>query len=130
MPTLIDMTAVATVDFLVLSSIVAGVSFLFYGICVLLAARARRFLRTKRPGGFAKLPARSSSAPALWSRRDSLQVQTAGVGEERGRAAGKDKYDVAVFRPPPQMNHCNQPGKTLTAIYRIQDQGLSVPAIL
>ena len=39
MPTLIDMTAVAAVDFLVLSSIVAGVSFLFYGICVLLAAR-------------------------------------------------------------------------------------------
>ena len=44
MSTLIDMTAVAAVDFLVLSAIVAGVSFLFYGVCVLLAARARRFL--------------------------------------------------------------------------------------
>lgn len=43
MPTLIDMTAVAAVDFLVPSAIVAGVSFLFYGVCALLAARARRF---------------------------------------------------------------------------------------
>ena len=48
MPTLIDMTAVAAIDFLVLSSIVAGVSFLFYGICVLLAARARRFLSSDK----------------------------------------------------------------------------------
>ena len=35
-----------------------------------------------------------------------------------------DKFDVAVFRPPPRINQCNQPGKTLTAVYRIQDQGL------
>jgi len=48
MPTLIDMTAVAAVDFLILSAIVAGVSFVFYGICVLLAVRARHFLSSEK----------------------------------------------------------------------------------
>ena len=48
MPTLIDMTGVAAIDFLVLSAIVAGVSLLFYDVCKLLAARARRFLSSDK----------------------------------------------------------------------------------
>ena len=51
MPTLIDMTAVAVVDFLVLAGIVAGVSFLIYGACVLLADRTRHLLASKRAAG-------------------------------------------------------------------------------
>lgn len=48
MPTLIDMTAVAAVDFLVLAAIVAGVSFLLYGVCVILADRTRPLLASPK----------------------------------------------------------------------------------
>lgn len=48
MPTLIDMTAVAAVDFLVLAGIVAGVSFIIYGACVLLADRTRHLLASDK----------------------------------------------------------------------------------
>lgn len=48
MPTLIDMTVIAAVDFLVLAAIVAGVSFILYGSCVILADRARHLLTSKR----------------------------------------------------------------------------------
>ncbi|MBT5495264.1 MAG: LysE family transporter [Alphaproteobacteria bacterium] len=48
MPTLIDMTVVAAVDFLVLAGIVAGVSFIIYGCCVLLADRTRHLLVSAR----------------------------------------------------------------------------------
>ena len=75
MPTLIDMTAVAAVDFLVLSSIVAGVSFLFYGICM-------RFFPRQSGGGFAKL----SSAPALC--RDAI----APGRRRRRRARARRRY--------------------------------------
>lgn len=48
MPTMIDMTAVAALDFLVLASIVAGVSVAIYGFCVILADRARHLLSSAR----------------------------------------------------------------------------------
>ena len=48
MPTLIDMTVVAAVDFLVLAGIVAGVSFVIYGCCVILADRTRHLLVSPR----------------------------------------------------------------------------------
>ncbi|MGB0552111.1 MAG: LysE family translocator [Alphaproteobacteria bacterium] len=48
MPTLIDMTVVAAVDYLVLAGIVAGVSFIIYGCCVLLADRTRHLLFSAR----------------------------------------------------------------------------------
>ena len=48
MPTLIDMTVVAAVDFWVLAGIVAGVSFIIYGCCVLLADRTRHLLVSAR----------------------------------------------------------------------------------
>ncbi len=48
MSTLIDMTTVAAVDLFVLSAIVAGISLLFYGFCVLLAARASCFLSSDK----------------------------------------------------------------------------------
>jgi threonine/homoserine/homoserine lactone efflux protein len=48
MPTLIDMTVVAAVDFLVLAGIVAGVSFIIYGCCVLLADQTRHLLVSAR----------------------------------------------------------------------------------
>ena len=48
MPTLIDMTAVAAVDFLVLAAIVAGVSFALYGVCVILADRTRPLLTSPK----------------------------------------------------------------------------------
>ena len=44
MPTLIDMTVVAALDFSILAAIVAGVSFIIYGCCVLLADRTRHLL--------------------------------------------------------------------------------------
>ena len=48
MPTFIDMTVVAAVDFLVLAGIVAGVSFVIYGCCVILADRTRHLLASER----------------------------------------------------------------------------------
>ena len=48
LPTLIDMTVVAAVDFLVLAAIVAGVSFVIYGCCVILADRTRHLLTSAR----------------------------------------------------------------------------------
>ena len=48
MPTLIDMTVVAAVDFLVLAGIVASVSFIIYGCCVILADRTRHLLASAR----------------------------------------------------------------------------------
>jgi len=48
MPTLIDITVVAAVDFTVLAAIVAGVSFIIYGCCVILADRTRHLLASPR----------------------------------------------------------------------------------
>ena len=48
MPTFIDMTVVAAADFLILAGIVAGVSFLVYGCCVILADRTRHLLASAR----------------------------------------------------------------------------------
>lgn len=48
LPTLIDVTVVAAVDFLVLAGIVAGVSFIIYGCCVILADRTRHLLASAR----------------------------------------------------------------------------------
>ncbi len=48
LPTLIDVTVVAAVDFLVLAGIVAGVSFVIYGCCVILADRTRHLLASTR----------------------------------------------------------------------------------
>ena len=44
LPTFVDMTRVGVVDFLVLAGIVAGISYLVYGGCIVLADRARRAL--------------------------------------------------------------------------------------
>ena len=44
LPTFVDMTRVGVVDFLVLAGIVAGISYLVYGGCIVLADRARRVL--------------------------------------------------------------------------------------
>lgn len=48
MPTFIDITVVAAADFLVLTAIVAGVSFVLYGGCVILADRTRHLLASPR----------------------------------------------------------------------------------
>lgn len=48
MPTLIDMTVVGAVDFLVMAGIVAGVSFVIYGCCVILADRTRHLVASPR----------------------------------------------------------------------------------
>ena len=48
MPRLIDMTVVAAVDFLVLAGIVAGVSFIIYGCCVLSTDRTRHLIVSAR----------------------------------------------------------------------------------
>lgn len=44
LPTFVDMTRVGVADFLVLAGIVAGISYLVYGGCIVLADRARRVL--------------------------------------------------------------------------------------
>ncbi len=44
LPTFVDMTRVGVADFLVLAGIVAGISYLVYGGCIVLADRARRLL--------------------------------------------------------------------------------------
>ena len=44
LPTFVDMTRVGIADFLVLAGIVAGISYLVYGGCIVLADRARRVL--------------------------------------------------------------------------------------
>ena len=48
LPTFIDITVVAAVDFLILAGIVAGVSFVLYGCCVILADRTRHFFASTR----------------------------------------------------------------------------------
>lgn len=52
LPTLIDITAVAVADFLVLAGIVAAISFVFYGGCVMLADRTRLYLASPRAARF------------------------------------------------------------------------------
>ncbi len=48
LPTFVDMTAVAVVDFLVLTGIVAGVSYLVYGCCIILADRTRHLMASTK----------------------------------------------------------------------------------
>ncbi len=48
LPGFVDMTRVGLGDFLVLAAIVAGVSYFFYGGCIVLAQRARRLLASTR----------------------------------------------------------------------------------
>jgi threonine/homoserine/homoserine lactone efflux protein len=48
LPTFIDMTAVAVADFLVLAGIVAGVSYLVYGCCIILADRTRHLMASTK----------------------------------------------------------------------------------
>jgi len=48
LPTFVDMTAVAAGDFPVLAGIVAGVSYLVYGCCIILADRTRHFMASTK----------------------------------------------------------------------------------
>lgn len=48
LPAFVDMTAVGVVDFLVLAGIVAGVSYLFYGCCIVLADRTRHLMASAK----------------------------------------------------------------------------------
>ena len=48
LPTFIDMTAVAAADFLILAGIVAGVSYVVYGCCIVLADRTRHLMASAK----------------------------------------------------------------------------------
>lgn len=48
LPTFVDMTTVGVVDFLVLAGIVAGISYLVYGGCIVLADRTRRLMASTK----------------------------------------------------------------------------------
>jgi threonine/homoserine/homoserine lactone efflux protein len=47
-PTFVDMTRVGFIDFLVLAGIVAGVSYIVYGCCIILADRTRRLITSTK----------------------------------------------------------------------------------
>jgi threonine/homoserine/homoserine lactone efflux protein len=48
LPTFVDMTSVGFLDFLILAGIVAGVSFLVYGSCIVLADQTRHLMASTR----------------------------------------------------------------------------------
>jgi threonine/homoserine/homoserine lactone efflux protein len=48
LPTFVDMTTVGLADFLVLAGIVAGVSYLVYGCCIVLADRTRHLMASTK----------------------------------------------------------------------------------
>ena len=54
MPTLIDMTAVAVVDLVIMAGIVAGVSFVIYGCCVILSDRTRHLVSSARAANYVR----------------------------------------------------------------------------
>jgi threonine/homoserine/homoserine lactone efflux protein len=48
LPTFVDVTSAAIIDFLILAGIVAGVSYLVYGVCIVLASRTRRLIASTK----------------------------------------------------------------------------------
>lgn len=48
LPTFVDVTSAAIIDFLILAGIVTGVSYLVYGVCIVLANRTRRLIASTK----------------------------------------------------------------------------------